>query len=265
MGSPGFLRAPNAGAGYGKIGAGQGEGIGEGVVGRDKDSEGGDLAGDAPEGAGYNQIVSEVIGDGGSGNDERGVGGWQRSTIGLPLVVERARALGAGGNGDGGTAEDGLIRRVAGNNRRVVNNPLANGIIEAIGDIKVARAVHGNPVGQEELRARALVVGDAAAAGYSGDGAHGARGGDFAHGGIESVGDVEVGRGIHGDAVGKTELRGIAVAVAGARKARESGEGADHAGWGDFADGVVAGIGDINAAGVVHRAGRTAAGIARRY
>ena len=147
---------------------------------------------------------------------------------------------------------------------------LADAVVERIGDIEIARPVHRYALGRAEPRRcrcrRAAVAADAGSPASR-------EGGDIPRGSIHladavviRIGDIEVARPIHRQAVGAVELRrcrrGAVAAEAGNSSSRHRGDitrGSSH-----LADAVVGGIGDVEVARPVQRHAPGSAQLRRR-
>ena len=84
--------------------------------------------------------------------------------------------------------------------------------------------------------------------GEAGDGRDHSGGGDFSNGVVAGIGDVEVALGINDQALRIAEAGVVVVSISVAGVFGHSGQGADGAVGGDFADGVVVAFGDIDVA-----------------
>src|SRR5208282_5051307 len=142
----------------------------------------------------------------------------------------------------------------------------ANPVVASVGDVEVAGGAYRDARGRVEDGRRPIAR----------DGGDDAVGADLADPVVAGIGEEEVTGGIHRDAVRlvKLGLRGRTVVAAEARypSARDGGDDAVGA---DLADPVVAGVGDVEVAGGVHRdalrmvelgsRGRTAVATEARY
>ena len=133
---------------------------------------------------------------------------------------------------------------------------LAHAIVGGIGDVKISGRVDRDTRRVVELRGggRAVVaaVASGSAAGHGRDYPRGKV--HFADTIVAGIGDEEVTRGVYGDICGAVEPGGGGLAAVAAIAGNSvAGDGGDHARGGvDFADAVVAGIGDKDIAGGVH-------------
>ena len=130
----------------------------------------------------------------------------------------------------------------------------AYGTVAGIGHVHRSRGGDGHAGGPVEGGGggRSPVAGIAARAG-AGDGGNGAVGVDLAHAPAE-IGHVEAACGVHGQAERVPQLRvdGRA-AIAGVTRQAIAREGGDQAAGRHLADDVVAGVGDVEIAGGIHR------------
>ena len=126
-------------------------------------------------------------------------------------------------------------------------------MVARIGDVNIAQSVDRDTVGLLESRKAAVAIHRAADAGDAGDRAHIARGGDAAQRVVERIDNINVGRGarFHRDAFGLAEAGERTESIGRAAEAGRTGERDDVAAA-DFADGVVAGVGDVNVARGIH-------------
>ena len=123
-----------------------------------------------------------------------------------------------------------------------------------VGDIEIARGIHGQPLRSVELRAgsRAAVARGTGGAGAGESGDH-ALAIHAPHHIVCRVRDIRIARGIHRDAERRVDLRGGSRAAV-ARTAHQpvTGNRADIAA-GQFADAIVQRVGKVNVSGGIHR------------
>jgi hypothetical protein len=136
---------------------------------------------------------------------------------------------------------------------QTVGCDFANAVPGELGDVQVAGGIERQVARREHLRAggRSAIAGRALAISAR-VGVDRAGGADAAHAVVAEVGDVEVAVWVDGEAVGKVELcRGGGAAVAAEAGGSHPGHGSDDAVRVDFADAVVAGVGEVEIAGTV--------------
>ena len=125
---------------------------------------------------------------------------------------------------------------------------MAEGIRHIDGAVRAHR--HTIRIGQARRRARAVVR--ARQHGNAGKIGHIPRRRDFADGLVERVGDINGAVGIHGQAGRRIEAREATVAVVGAAEAGATRQRGDLSGRGDFADGMVGEVRDIDIGPGIH-------------
>ena len=141
------------------------------------------------------------------------------------------QARGKGELGGGGRAAIAAQAGHAGSRHGgdfAVGRHFAHAVAFEFRDIEVAGGIHGHVAGGEQLGAggRAAVAGGAFGC-RAGDGGDGAIGADPPHAVVAQVGNVQVSREIHGQAVRKVELGGGGRAAIAAEAGRAgAGEGA---------------------------------------
>ena len=144
---------------------------------------------------------------------------------------------------DGSNACDGQI------NHRIVRQcgiALANGVIAAISDIHEAVGIYRQSFGATEPGFAPQPVGVTTGAGQATDGSHHAVGSDFADRLVTGVPDVEIARGIDGDAEGISEPGGGVRAVVAAAATAEPGQGRHRSIRRHLADTTITVIGHID-------------------
>ena len=137
-------------------------------------------------------------------------------------------------------------------------NQNTDAVVTGVGDVQVARGIHGDAAGNVQLGAsgRPVVAAEAAAA-------RGARQTASRHGGdhpirddadavVTTVGDVQVPGGIHGDARGTVQLGVAGRAVIAAEAWRSVSRDGSHHPIRDLADTVIPRVGDVQVARGIH-------------
>ena len=149
----------------------------------------------------------------------------------------------ARGRSDAGEGGDDARRRDA-----------ADRVVARVGHVERAVGQRGETGRKIELRGRARAGGTARMFGSAGQrGDRRAARGDPAHGVVAGVRHEHVARRIHGDGTRQEELRREPRGIGGAGDSSGAGQRGDRAGGGDFANGVVARISDVEIARTIER------------
>ncbi len=166
-----------------------------------------------------------------------------RHTVGSIKSCRAADAI-AGTCLPGGASQGGNYAR---------RSDLADLRIVLIGNIEVARAVHGHTRGiVESCRAAGAIAGTRLPSG-AGKGGDDARWSDLADLIIVGVGHVNVARAIHRHTVGIMESCRAAGAIAGTCLPRGASQGGNYAKRSDLADLIIVAVGHVDVARAVHR------------
>ncbi len=128
---------------------------------------------------------------------------------------------------------------------------LADGVVEHISDIDIARAVGGDAARGIKARRGPGRVGVAGQARSPCERAHYARGRDLADGVVAFIGHIDVARAVAGDTARGIKARRRPGAVGTPKNVGGTGEGAHGPGGRDLADGVILPVGHIEVARAV--------------
>ena len=177
------------------------------------------------------------------------------------MRIAKARRFGRAVAGAGAARQSGKSAHYA------AGRDFAEGGTAGVGDINGAVPVrrHGPGIAKLGVVPRAVV--GSGIAGQSGEGADLSGGGNFANRAVGHLGDIDIAQPVNCNSKGRPEPRHarrlVVQIVQAAVAARQPGQRRHRAERADFADGVVAGIGDIKVARQIRRHARRARGNGR--